>query len=618
MAITIRAVGAAATGDSPASLTPAAPAGNAAGDVVLCVIIFQGGNVPTITPPAGWTLRLRIDSTTVYGMAVYSALGSATFGAYTISAAAGAMLAVTIGYQGVDTTTPMDATAVGQANASSATVTAPSITTVTANAMLVGFFGWYSGTGVAAPTWSGLFGSDRGAKSFVGSIVPDSVAVEMVDAIQAAAGASGSKTATASVASTNVGILVALRPAAAVSNPFTQRSDPNPRIAPFPIDGRTFIDPSEVWLFVGKDVQFAGAGQWKAYDWPNPRGYVPGISLRTWTDTLKMLLAGRDQLPFRQGNWPNPAPKAQDVNQRTHWWSPLATLLNVIVAQNPFAQLSWPNPLARFFDAGTRNWRQDQLNFNLSGQDRIYGAAGQVPSYDWPNPAPQKPNLQLRTFISSLVNVTLIALDSLPFRLSDWLNPWGKKQKVQDHTGAYTLPLIGQDVLPFSQPDWPNPKGYTGVTDLRSWLQSLVANTLGIIVSVPFALLDWPNPFRPRPKHQDHQGSYTLPLIGQDQLPFAQADWPVPKGQAPLTNLRTWLWDLVRSTLVGQDALPFHKDDWPNPTRGTPPSISLKSWLLNLLQNTLLPPIVAGTTTLVVVGGRLAIKVKGIIYEFLD
>jgi hypothetical protein len=150
-------------------------------------------------------------------MAIYRALGSATFGAYTIGALGGAIVGFTLGYIGIDNTTPMDVAAVGQVNAPSVTVTAPSITTVTANAWLVGFFGWYDGNGGAAPTWSAPFGTDRQNGSRVGALFPDTVSADAADAVQAVAGASGTKTSTASIAQSNIGILTALRPVVAVA-----------------------------------------------------------------------------------------------------------------------------------------------------------------------------------------------------------------------------------------------------------------------------------------------------------------------------------------------------------------------------------------------------------------
>jgi hypothetical protein len=56
---------------------------------------------------------------------------------------------------------------------------------------------------------------------------------------------------------------------------------PNPRGAPFPLENRTFLDPSEIWL-AGKDKFFGPAGKAPVYDWPNPRGATPSIELRTF------------------------------------------------------------------------------------------------------------------------------------------------------------------------------------------------------------------------------------------------------------------------------------------------------------------------------------------------
>jgi hypothetical protein len=213
MAVTFRAAGTVVT-TAATSITLTSPAGTVATDVLLAGIYGNYGT-GAITPPTGWTLGKRTDDTTVQNMAVYWALGNAAFTAWTIPAPTDGAIGFTLGFIGVDNTTPMDATAVGQANASSATITAPTITTANANAMLVMFGGVLS-----ASTFTLVFGALGQSGNFSAGGNND-VAQIGAYAVQAAAGASGAKTETASLAAVNIGTLVALRPfvAAAVVRP---------------------------------------------------------------------------------------------------------------------------------------------------------------------------------------------------------------------------------------------------------------------------------------------------------------------------------------------------------------------------------------------------------------
>lgn len=133
-----------------------------------------------------------------------------------------------------------------------------------------------------------------------------------------------------------------------VGNPFFQTEHPIPRGPARASDLRTFTNAIENNL-IGKD-QFMrapgmGPSNWdwpvpkgparlsslgrieqnntlalivtnlrtvnNKYDWPNPRGYVPGISLRTHIDPLKLLLLNKDQFFTTPGkapiyDYPNP------------------------------------------------------------------------------------------------------------------------------------------------------------------------------------------------------------------------------------------------------------------------------------------------------------------------
>src|SRR5438034_4484156 len=96
---------------------------------------------------------------------------------------------------------------------SSSPVTAPSVTTTVAGEMLVGLFGMADGRPTFTPP-SGMterFDVNSGSSSGTAS--------EGTDAVQAAAGSTGARTATATNAADSIGQLIALTPEALTINP---------------------------------------------------------------------------------------------------------------------------------------------------------------------------------------------------------------------------------------------------------------------------------------------------------------------------------------------------------------------------------------------------------------
>jgi hypothetical protein len=186
------------------------PAGVTTNDVLLAGISVRGN--PTITAPSGWTLVRSDASGTTLLQSVYRKVATGSEPAsYTwtfsepIASAVGGIAA----YSGVNTTTPIDVHG-GQANASSTSVTAPSVTTTAANAMLVGFFGTANdATFTAASGMTERYDVDADGTNQIGG--------EVADQAQAAAGASGTRVATASVAAVNIGQLVALKPSGTIA-----------------------------------------------------------------------------------------------------------------------------------------------------------------------------------------------------------------------------------------------------------------------------------------------------------------------------------------------------------------------------------------------------------------
>ncbi|OYW84522.1 hypothetical protein B7Z17_03955, partial [Candidatus Saccharibacteria bacterium 32-49-10] len=189
----------------------AMPTGVVQNDVMVAAITFQGGTGVTVTPPTGWNLVQRQDSTTTLGQALYWKLAAAgESGTYTWTLSKSRKASgVIMAYSGVNTASPIDISG-GQANASSATITAPSVTTTVANDMLVGFFGENAGTAFTATT----LGTSIVASGFsTGTGKQVLTGTGGAYALQAAIGASGTKTATTgTTAAVNIGQLVALKP----------------------------------------------------------------------------------------------------------------------------------------------------------------------------------------------------------------------------------------------------------------------------------------------------------------------------------------------------------------------------------------------------------------------
>ncbi len=183
------------------------PAGVASGDVLVASVSVRGS--PTITPPSGWTSVVDTPNGSVIRQAVFVHVAGASEPAsytWTFSKAQSAAGGVSA-YQGVDTANPIDASG-GQANPSSSTIAAPSITTTHDGDLIVGFFG--------IATIADLTPPGSMAERFdvaVPSTNQYKASAESADETQASAGTTGPRAATADHSAASVGQLVALRPA---------------------------------------------------------------------------------------------------------------------------------------------------------------------------------------------------------------------------------------------------------------------------------------------------------------------------------------------------------------------------------------------------------------------
>jgi hypothetical protein len=178
-----------------ATLTITKPSGVAANDVLIASIGLTPSSA-TLTAPSGWTLVRRTDNAgpTANSLAVYYKVASAsepTSYAWTTSGASFTVGGVQA-FTGIDTTTPIDVDN-GQSTPSALTHATPSVTTNTANAMVVTSHAFASGANWTPPSgMSESFDKPSGSSNATG------MAIEGNRVLQAVAGATGLKTATAS------------------------------------------------------------------------------------------------------------------------------------------------------------------------------------------------------------------------------------------------------------------------------------------------------------------------------------------------------------------------------------------------------------------------------------
>lgn len=190
-----------------ATITIARPAQSTAGNVLVAAI--GANDDAAIATPSGWTL-VRENVTAAVRQSVYvKVTGSAEPSSYTwtlsgIRRVAGGITA----YAGVDPAQPVEAVN-ASVNPSGTAVPAPGVTTTTDGAMLVQLVTVNAEGTLSAPGgWSEAWEATSPNASSTRDVLLSSS-----QALQPAAGPTGTVTATASQPGVSIGVLLALRPA---------------------------------------------------------------------------------------------------------------------------------------------------------------------------------------------------------------------------------------------------------------------------------------------------------------------------------------------------------------------------------------------------------------------
>lgn len=172
------------------------PTGTIDGDVLVMGVSARGNLAGSaVTTPSGWTLR-GTPIQTGNGVAdqslyMFTRVASSEPASYTVTVGSTTrIMAAMLAYSGVDNTTPFDV-ASGNSGASSASAVAPTLSAAATGEMLVEFF-----ASVSNSTWTAPTGSTERVDISVGSVT----SFEAADELLSASGATGTRTATSSVA----------------------------------------------------------------------------------------------------------------------------------------------------------------------------------------------------------------------------------------------------------------------------------------------------------------------------------------------------------------------------------------------------------------------------------
>ena len=212
--ISLRSMSSASTsGTGGDHITVNIPTGVTPGDVMIAQVAVRGGSGTTLTPPAGWSLVRRDDNGGNLAQAVYSHVVPTSPGepaSYTWTFNAGNDGTAGIAdFVGVSTVSPVEVND-GQSNASSTSITAPSITIASGhNAdLLLEMFATAAGSAVSVPPGS----------TYVWGFRADSFGAGMGMAYlnPVPSGATGNWVASSSSAGANIGALIALAPGSPV------------------------------------------------------------------------------------------------------------------------------------------------------------------------------------------------------------------------------------------------------------------------------------------------------------------------------------------------------------------------------------------------------------------
>lgn len=237
----------------------------------------------------------------------------------------------------------------------------------------------------------------------------------------------------------------------------------------------------------------------------------------------------------------------------------------------------WPNPVT----GRGRNWKRDVSGVAVRSQGQVLGSLllgtlknkdtffglGGAPNFYWPNPTLKRPNLELRSFLNP-AEIQLIGNDKF-FGLAGnpnfyWPNPTVKKPNLELRTflNPAEIQLVGKDqffgLAGNPQFDWPNPRAAR-----RAAFEAGAPSSLVGPLAFPFSFYAWDNPRSIQRAFFDTGQSSALAAFLAPG-PFSFYAWDNPR----FARRAAMLYAEAGGTgfsLPNSSIAPFSVLDWPNP-----------------------------------------------------
>lgn len=367
-----------------------------------------------------------------------------------------------------------------------------------------------------------------------------------------------------------------------LARPFNQTDWPVPRGPAFPVENRTFVDSVKLNL-LGKDKFFGLAGA-PQFDWPVPKGAVFPTENRTFINQLGIPhyttpISYVFRPPLVTRIWPK-------FYLHDSSWIP-NTVLNTLPKAVPSHQTDWPNPRGPTFPTDLRTF-VNSVELQLIGKDLLFGAAGQVPTYDWQNPRGKPSPNDYGTWVVNLLQTTLQPAAPVSYLFRPPLIQRIERKPYFQET--FWNNLVVTTLSPAATQLPPGVRVRLSEPIFRKvWFDTTTLGGVLIGLDSPPGQVEAQMPTRARyvPGVYDIAvNTIQNTLSTPPGTPTVPIDWSNPIGVRYSVALRTWVVDLLHSTLAplpGPNVIPLA---WPNPLRAAP-DITLRTWIdplkLNLI-----------------------------------